>query len=75
MWSIQVHRHNYNELCQIHIASVVSKALAVRWQKKFKDGFTSLKDGSRPGQPKTVATNANIADVAGRQTNSEKHCS
>ena len=29
------------------------------------DGFTNLKDGSHPGQPKTVATKANIAAVAG----------
>ena len=28
-------------------------------------GFNNLKDDSRPGQPKTVITNANIAAVAG----------
>ena len=55
----------YDELCQIHITSVVSKTLAFRWQKKFQDGFTNLKDGSHPDQPKTVATNANAAAVAG----------
>ena len=27
--------------------------------------FTNFKDGSRPGQPKTVVTNAYIAAVAG----------
>ena len=41
------------------------KSIVFRWQKKFQDAFTYLKDGSRPGQPKTVATNANIVPVAG----------
>ena len=43
------------------------------WNKKFQDGFTNLKDGSRPGHPKTVVTNANITAVAGlrHQTYSE----
>ena len=36
-----------------------------RWHYKFKDGFTILKGGSRPGQPKNVVTNANIAAVTG----------
>ena len=45
--------------------SAVSKTLVFRWHKKFQDGFSKLKDGSRPGQPKTVVTNANIAAVAG----------
>ena len=31
----------------------------------MQDGFTKLTDGFRPGQPKTVVTNANIAAVAG----------
>ena len=43
----------------------MSKTLVIRWQKKFQDAFTNLKDGVRPGQPKTVVTNANIAAVAG----------
>ena len=34
-------------------------------EQKNEDGFTSLKDGSHPGQPETVHTNANIAAVAG----------
>ena len=55
----------YNELCQIHRISAVFKMLVFRWHKEFQDGFTNLKDGSRPGQPKTVVTNANIAAVAG----------
>ena len=55
----------YNELCQIHRTSAVSKTLVFRWRKNFQDGFTNLKDGYRPGQPKTVVTNANIAAVAG----------
>ena len=32
---------------------------------KFQDDFTSLKCNSRPGQPKTVVTNANIVAVTG----------
>ena len=56
--------HVYYELCQIHRTSAVFKTLVLRWQKKFQAGFTNLKDGSRPGQLKTVATNANIAAVA-----------
>ena len=55
----------YNELFLIHRTSAVSKTLVFRWQNKFQDGFTNLTDGSRPGQPKNVATNANIAAVAG----------
>ena len=55
----------YNELCQIHRTSTVPKSIVFRWQKKFQDGFTYLKDGSRPGKPKTVVINANIAPVAG----------
>ena len=56
----------YNELCQIHRTSAVSKTLVFRWHNIFHDGFTNPKDGSRPGQPKTVVTNyANIAAVAG----------
>ena len=34
------------------------------WHKKCQDGFTNLKDGSRPGQPKIVVTNAYIAAEA-----------
>ena len=41
------------------------KSIVFRWQRKFQDGFTYLKDGPRPGQPKTVVINANIAPVAG----------
>ena len=52
-------------MCQLHITSAVSKMLVFRWHKKFQDGFTNLKDGCRPGQPKTVVTNANIAAAAG----------
>ena len=55
----------YNELCQIHRTSTVPKLIVFRWQKKFEDGFTYFKDGSRPGQPKTVVINANIDAVAG----------
>ena len=69
----------YNELCQIHRTSTVSKKLVFRRHKKFQDGFTNLKDGSRPGQPKTVVTNVNIAAVAGLikrwQPYSGKYCS
>ena len=46
----------------------MSKTLVFRWHKKFQDGFTNLKDGFRPGQPKTVVTNVtnvNIAVVVG----------
>ena len=45
----------------------MSKTLVFRWHKKFQDGFTNFKDGSRPGQPKTVVTklNANIAAATG----------
>ena len=57
--------HTYNELCQIHRTSVVSKKLVFRWHKKFQVGFTNLKYGSRPGSPKIVVTNANIAAVPG----------
>ena len=41
------------------------KTLVFRWHSNFQDGFNNLKDDSRPGQPKTVITNANIAAVAG----------
>ena len=50
----------YNELCR---TSAVSKTLVFRWQKKFQDGLANFQDDSSPGQPKTVATNANIAAV------------
>ena len=43
----------------------MSKTLLCRWHKKFEDGFTGHKDGSRPGQPKAIVTNAFIAAVAG----------
>ena len=43
----------------------MSKTLFFRWQKKFQDAFTDLKDGYRPGQNKNVVTNANIAAVTG----------
>ena len=39
--------------------------LVFRWYKSFHDGFTNLKDGSRPGQLKTVITNANTAALLG----------
>ena len=55
----------YNKLCQIHRTSADSKALVLRWQKKFQDGSLTSQDGSRHGQSETVATNANIATVAG----------
>ena len=54
----------YNELCQIYRTSAVSKTLVFRWHKIFQCGSTNLKDGSRPVQPKTMVTNANIAAVA-----------
>ena len=37
----------------MHRTSAVSKTLLFRMLKKFQDGFTNRKDGSRPGQPKT----------------------
>ena len=49
----------YTELCQVHRIYAVSKTLVFRWHKKFQDGFTNFKDGSRPGQPKTVVTKLN----------------
>ena len=55
----------YNEFCQMHRTSAASKTFVFRWHKKFQDGFTNRKDGSRPGQPKTSITNINIAAVAG----------
>ena len=55
----------YNDSRQIHGTSAVSKALVFRQHKNFHDGFTNLKDGSRPGQHKTVVIIANIAVVAG----------
>ena len=56
----------YNELCQIHGTSAMSKTLVSRRQRKFQDDFTnSLKCGSCPGQPKTVVTNANSVAVTG----------
>ena len=48
-------------MCQIHGTSAASKTLVFRWRKKFQDGFTNHKDGSHPGQPKTIVTNVNIA--------------
>ena len=36
-----------------------------RWHKIFQDVFTNHKDGSPPGQSKTVVINANSAAVAG----------
>ena len=47
----------YNELWQIQRTSAVYKTLFFRWHRKFQDG-------SRPGQPKTIVTNVNIAAVA-----------
>ena len=65
----------YNELCQIHTTSAVSKTLVFRWYRKF----TNPKDGSPPGQSKTVVINANSAAVAyliKRDTRHiEKYCS
>ena len=49
----------------MHRTSVVSETLVFRWHKKFQDDSTNLKDVSRPGQSKTVATNANSAAVVG----------
>ena len=43
----------------------MSKTLVCRWNEKLQDGFTNQKDGSRPGPPKTIVTNAYIAAVAG----------
>ena len=43
----------------------MSKTLVFRWHKEFQDIFINTKDGSRPGKPKTIITNANIAAVAG----------
>ena len=55
----------YYEFCQINGTPVLSKTLVFRQHKNVQDGFFSLKDGFRPGQPETVVTNANIAAVAG----------
>ena len=55
--------HIFNELCQIHGASAVSKRSVYRWHKKFKTGKTDLKDAPRPGQPKIAVTKANVAAV------------
>ena len=52
----------YYELCQIYKTSAVSKTLVFRSQQ---DDFTKLVDVPIPGQPLTVATNANSAAVAG----------
>ena len=41
----------------------MSETLVFRWHKKNQDGFTNLRDCSRPGQPKAVITSANIAAV------------
>ena len=54
----------YNALCQILRTSAASKTLVFRPHKKFQDGFTNHKDGSHPGQPKTIITNVNMAAVA-----------
>ena len=43
----------------------MSKTLLCRWHNTFQDGFTDHKEGSRPGQPKAIVTNAFIAAVAG----------
>ena len=40
--------------------------------QKIQDGFINLKDCSRPGQPKAVVTNANIATVPGLFKRDEK---
>ena len=37
--------------------------------------ISNLKDGSRPGQPKTVVTNANSSAVTRCQFYSENYCS
>ena len=58
----------YNALCQIHRTSAAFKTLVFRWHKKFQDGFTNNKDGSSPGQPKTIVTNVDTAAVAGLTT-------
>ena len=48
----------------VHRISAVSKTVDFRWHKKFQDGFANQKYGSRPGQPKTIVTNACFAAVA-----------
>ena len=55
----------YNELYQIHRTSEVFNMSVFRWHKKFQFGFTSHKNGFRPGQSLTVDTNVFIAAVAG----------
>ena len=40
------------------------KTLAFRWHNNLKYGFTKAQRFFHPGHPKTVVTNANIADVA-----------
>ena len=47
----------------------MSIKLVYMWHKKFQDGFTNLKDRSRPGQPKPVVSNANIAASMSRPDN------
>ena len=47
----------------------MSIKLVYMWHKKFQDGFTNLKDRSRPGQPKPVVSNANIAAAMSRPDN------
>ena len=42
----------------------MSRNLVIMWHKKFQDGSTELKNGPRPGHPKTGVTNANVAAVA-----------
>ena len=44
--------------------SALSKMLVFMWRNIFQDGFTSLKDSSHPGHPKTIATMVNIAAAA-----------
>ena len=39
------------------------QSVSFRWHKKFEDGFTYHKDGSRPGWPKTIFTYDYIAVV------------
>ena len=57
--------HIYNGLYQIHRTSAVFNMSVFRWHKKFQFGFTSYKNGFRPGQPQAVDTNVYIAAVAG----------
>ena len=61
---INMKQVSYNDLRQKQRTPAMSQKLVFRWQKQFQDGFTNFEDGSLPGQPRIVVTNAYIAAVA-----------